>query len=77
MTQTAIEAQVAALQTQEVKSADKAWDDLVNKDDRTSPEAYRHMALITRDELAEYISDTSIGSSLMLQSVEPVALSPE
>lgn len=36
-----------------------AWDDLVNKDDRTSPEDCPDMALITRDELTEYLALTS------------------
>lgn len=33
-----------------------AWQDLVDKSDRTSPEEYPDMALITRDELADYMS---------------------
>jgi hypothetical protein len=32
-----------------------AWQDLVDKDDRTSPEEYPDMALITREELADYM----------------------
>lgn len=32
-----------------------AWDELVNKDDRTSPEEYPDMCLITRDELLAYM----------------------
>jgi len=34
---------------------DEAWDELVNKDDRTSPEEYPDMCLITRDELQCYM----------------------
>ena len=33
-----------------------AWDDLINKDDRTSPSEYPDMALITSEELAEYMA---------------------
>lgn len=36
-------------------SAAEAWQDLVDKDDRTSPEEYPDMALITREELADYM----------------------
>ena len=32
-----------------------AWQDLVHKSDRTSPEEYPDMALITREELADYM----------------------
>jgi hypothetical protein len=34
---------------------DEAWQDLVDKDDRTSPEEYPDIALITRGELDEYM----------------------
>lgn len=36
-------------------TAVRAWDDLINKDDRNSPEDYPEMALITFDELAAYM----------------------
>jgi hypothetical protein len=36
-------------------SGAEAWDELVNKDDRTSPEEYPDMRLITRDELIAYV----------------------
>ena len=36
-------------------SFDEAWDELVNKDDRTSPEEYPDMCLITREELRCYM----------------------
>lgn len=32
-----------------------AWQELLEKDDRTSPEEYPEMALITSDELTRYI----------------------
>lgn len=32
-----------------------AWQELIERDDRTSPEEYPEMALITRDELAEFM----------------------
>lgn len=32
-----------------------AWTDLVDKDDRTSPEEYPDMALITAEELREFM----------------------
>ncbi|WP_062233094.1 hypothetical protein [Aureimonas sp. N4] len=35
---------------------DRCWEDLVEKDDRTSPEDYPDHALITRDELAGYLA---------------------
>lgn len=34
---------------------DQAWQDLLDKDDRTSPEEYPEMCLITREELAAYM----------------------
>ncbi len=38
-----------------LKLAQEAWSDLVEKDDRTSPEDYPDMALITEDELREFM----------------------
>jgi hypothetical protein len=38
---------------------DGAWRDLLEKDDRTSPEGYPDMALITHDELASIIFTAS------------------
>lgn len=32
-----------------------AWQELIERDDRTSPAEYPEMALITRDELAEFM----------------------
>jgi len=37
-------------------SAADAWDELVNVDDRTSPEEYPNMCLITREELAGFMA---------------------
>jgi hypothetical protein len=37
-------------------TADELWQELVEYDDRTSPEEYPDMALITRDELADFIA---------------------
>jgi hypothetical protein len=34
---------------------ESAWDELVNKDDRTSPPEYPDMCLITREELAQFM----------------------
>jgi hypothetical protein len=34
---------------------DQAWDELVNKDDRTSPEEYPEFCLISHDELRSYM----------------------
>lgn len=44
--------------TEEIAAAEvsKAWFDLVEKDDRNSPEEYPDMCLITREELAGYIA---------------------
>ncbi|PZO78480.1 MAG: hypothetical protein DI629_12345 [Mesorhizobium amorphae] len=39
-----------------VVGLEEAWRDLIEKDDRTSPEDYPEMALITRDELAGYMA---------------------
>lgn len=36
-------------------TGEQAWDELVNVDDRTSPEEYPDMCLITRDELVEFM----------------------
>jgi hypothetical protein len=38
-----------------VLMGEQAWDELVNVDDRTSPEEYPDMCLITRDELIEFV----------------------
>lgn len=49
-----------------------AWQELLDKDDRTSPEEYPEMALITRDELAEFMARASLsierGDSEVLSS---------
>jgi hypothetical protein len=37
-------------------AADKAWNELLNKDDRPSPEEYPEMCLITKDELADFMA---------------------
>jgi hypothetical protein len=34
----------------------RAWDDLINKGDRTSPPEYPDMTLITSEELAGYMA---------------------
>lgn len=39
----------------EMLDADDAWQELCEKDDRTSPDEYPNHALITRDELAAYV----------------------
>ena len=39
----------------EVFTGVEAWDELVNFDDRTSPEEYPDMCLITRDELIDFM----------------------
>ena len=39
----------------EVFTGVEAWDELVNVDDRTSPEEYPDMCLITRDELIDFM----------------------
>ncbi|MGN6451301.1 MAG: hypothetical protein ACTHLK_22455 [Brucella intermedia] len=36
-------------------TVDDLWDELVNYDDRTSPAEYPDMALITKDELADFV----------------------
>ncbi|WP_409788149.1 Lar family restriction alleviation protein [Sphingomonas pseudosanguinis] len=40
----------------EIFTGVEAWDELVNVDDRTSPEDYPDMCLITRDELIDFMS---------------------
>lgn len=39
------------------EAIDDLWQDLVEKDDRTSPSEYPEMALITHDEFAAYINN--------------------
>jgi len=39
----------------ELVTVDDLWDELVNYDDRTSPAEYPDMALITKDELADFV----------------------
>lgn len=51
----ALKAALADAKADGAFTADDAWDNLINKDDRTSPEEYPEMALITRDELADYM----------------------
>jgi hypothetical protein len=41
-------------------TGEEAWDVLVNVDDRTSPEEYPDMCLITRDELIDFMSRTAL-----------------
>jgi len=57
---------------------DEAWQDLVEKDDRTSPEEYPEMALITREELADYmraaLSPASTDIGALREALEPFAL---
>lgn len=48
-------ARAEALEPDETLTPEEAWDDLVNKVDRNSPEEYPEMALITFDELAGYM----------------------
>lgn len=44
------------------EALDECWDDLVNKDDRTSPEEYPDMALITREELGDYLDRAALAA---------------
>lgn len=39
---------------------EEAWQDLVEKDDRTSPEEYPEMCLITRAELTDYMNRAAL-----------------
>jgi hypothetical protein len=39
------------------KSAEEAWQELLDKDDRTSPDEYPDMCLITFDELEDFMAD--------------------
>lgn len=39
---------------------EQAWRDLCEKDDRTSPEEYPEMCLITQDELRETLKEWSV-----------------
>lgn len=41
--------------TAEPFTPNDAWDELVNRDDRTSPEDYPEMCLISFDELKDYM----------------------
>ena len=43
-------------ESEEVLTPEQAWLDLCEKGDRTSPEDYPDMCLITKDELADYMS---------------------
>ena len=37
------------------QTIDEAWTELLEKDDRTSPEDYPEMCLITKEELADFM----------------------
>lgn len=50
---------------------DQAWTDLVDKDDRTSPEEHQDMALITAEELREFMG--RVAALRAAGSAEPVA----
>jgi hypothetical protein len=50
-----LNADVDAWEAAEPLSPEDAWDVLVNVDDRTSPEEYPDMCLITRDELFDFM----------------------
>lgn len=51
--------------------AAELWQDLVEKDDRTSPEEYPEMALISFDELAGYIAEAQSGLLAALKALVP------
>ncbi|WP_267395529.1 MULTISPECIES: hypothetical protein [unclassified Sphingomonas] len=50
-----LNADIDAWEASEPLSPEDAWDELVNVDDRTSPEEYPDMCLITRDELFDFM----------------------
>ncbi len=54
-------------------SPDEAWQDLVDKSDRTSPEEYPDMALITFDELADYMRSSSTDTIAFNRGLEEAA----
>lgn len=43
---------------------DEAWDELVNKDDRTSPEEYPEFCLISHDELRAYMEARELAPTI-------------
>jgi hypothetical protein len=71
--------------------ADDLWQELLDKNDRTSPDEYPDMALITREELADFIARSSAGTGanavaeaarnfadlFIADSVDPPALTTE
>ncbi|MGR7993899.1 hypothetical protein [Xanthobacter sp. ZOL 2024] len=59
----------ASASADEVMSVDDAWRDLTEKDDRTSPDDRPDMALITREERADYMASSNAGKA------KPVAVS--
>lgn len=60
-------------------SVTDAWQDLCDKDDRTSPEEYPDMCLITREEIADFMSRASLPTKAdhtdTMGSVSPYPLS--
>lgn len=57
----------------EGESVESLWQDLIEKDDRTSPEEYPEHALITFDELADYIARAKPVASHPLPDREAIA----
>lgn len=51
-----------------------AWQELCDKDDRTSPEEYPDMCLITKDELADFMARSPIAAPQPVQAVAVKAL---
>jgi hypothetical protein len=43
----------------------RLWQELIDKDDRNSPEEYPEMALITFDEFADYIKRVLIAADAL------------
>lgn len=50
-----IVAEIERIDRADTLTPEAAWQDLVDKDDRTSPEEYPDMALITFEELRDYM----------------------
>lgn len=52
-----IVAEIERIDRADTLTPEAAWQDLVDKDDRTSPEEYPDMALITFEELRDYMEN--------------------
>ncbi len=63
-------ASIMGRQEQHAATVDDLWQELCNYDDRTSPADYPDMCLISRDELADFVSRATPPASAIREALE-------